>query len=362
MQTKEAAMICNAKAIEKKQRKLTSPNFILKTVLVAGLAILSFIQPHARAGEQLPMAVIKRAGQLKARALSETGRHKDALEVLLKLNTAFSDDRYILADTARAYRNLGDNENALQIYSRLLKKYPADKDYILESAYILSDLKKFEQARELIENNLAQSSDPAVLMLLASIASQKGDYSAALEYLETIVQKDPSNIRALLDLGSLYVQQGKTQKGIGLYQKAEALAPDEPDILKSLAYAWSGIDPYKQRKYLFRLIKLNPGDYEVLYMLAENHYSLYPAKAREYYKKTAEIVSAMDSAAPNVLKIKAKCLVRTGRAEKGLLIYRELIEKLPKDYDLINDYAETLIELKQYEKALEVLKPLESRI
>jgi tetratricopeptide (TPR) repeat protein len=158
------------------------------------------------------------------------------------------------------------------------------------------------------------------------------------------------------------VQQGKTQKGIGLYQKAEALAPDEPDILKSLAYAWSGIDPYKQRKYLFRLIKLNPGDYEVLYMLAENHYSLYPAKAREYYKKTAEIVSAMDSAAPNVLKIKAKCLVRTGRAEKGLLIYRELIEKLPKDYDLINDYAETLIELKQYEKALEVLKPLESRI
>lgn len=311
----------------------------------------------------IPDAVLKRAALLKVRALIETSKWNPALVLIGKLSERYPHDRYIKSDTARIHRNLGHNQKALKIYKDLLNDYPSEKDYITEIAYILSDLKRYHEAESFLQKHLDKKGmkDDSILMLLASIETNKGNYEQATEYLESIVKSSPKNVRALLDLGSLYVQKGKTAEGIKLYERAEAFSPETPDILKSLAYAWSGIDPYKQRKYLFRLLKIDPNDSDVYYLLAENYYSVAPSKARNYYRKALKLLVASNSGAINSKKMKARCYIRLNQSEKGLAIYKNLIKTTPDDYDLINDYAEALIELKLYTEAMEALKPLESR-
>jgi len=95
----------------------------------------------------------------------------------------------------------------------------------------------------------------------------------ALEYAEKAYQLKPDNAAVADTLGWMLVEQGKTERGLGLLEQAASLAPDAQEIRYHLAQAWlkSG-DRIKARDELERILSGGakfPQEQEAIQLLKE---------------------------------------------------------------------------------------------
>ncbi len=137
----------------------------------------------------------------------------------------------------------GDVHAVLEEEPKALKAYEtAGKAGALEEA----GLRRIElQARTLggdyaiseLRDWLAKHPDSIPAMTLAvRYASAKGDYATAAKYLETIDKLNPNNPVTLNDLAWAYAQARKPE-ALAVARKAIAMAPENPQVLDTLAEA-----------------------------------------------------------------------------------------------------------------------------
>lgn len=132
--------------------------------------------------------------------------------------------------------NTEEEMKALKVYDEAAKAGAAD-EALLRRVQLQDRI-----GREAFSNNelrdwLAKHPDSIPALSLASRrASAKLDYAAAARYLEAVIKLEPNNPIALNDLAWAYAQ-ARNPEALATAQKANALAPENSQVLDTLAEA-----------------------------------------------------------------------------------------------------------------------------
>ena len=139
-----------------------------------------------------------------------------------------------------AYYYLSEFELSIKAYDSALNIDPAFEDASTNLAIALRDAGRVAGEKE---NNLAKSeqylmrsiqltpNDTETLRLLGIVNGLKGDHATAISYFQKVVNADPKNASAYLNLGAAYRNSGDLTKAQENFQKAQSI---DPNILKNM--------------------------------------------------------------------------------------------------------------------------------
>jgi TolB-like protein/DNA-binding winged helix-turn-helix (wHTH) protein/tetratricopeptide (TPR) repeat protein len=131
-------------------------------------------------------------------------------------------------------------KEAEQEFRRAIELNPSYSPAHQWYSYYLRAMGRFHDALE--EAKHAQQLDPlslAVNVTLAGRYRDLGQYDQAIETVQRTLELDPNFGLGHELMASVYEQQGNMQLAIGEWQKAVALAHDNPSILAALAHAYA---------------------------------------------------------------------------------------------------------------------------
>jgi cytochrome c-type biogenesis protein CcmH/NrfG len=109
---------------------------------------------------------------------------------------------------------------------------------------------------------------------------------------EALVQKDPKNVQAWVQLGNDYFDTHQAQKSVDAYAKALALKPNDPDVLTDQGVMYRELGKYDQAVANFeKASKLNPSHVQSLFNAGIVYaYDLkQPQKAAPYWNRVIQL-------------------------------------------------------------------------
>jgi cellulose synthase operon protein C len=141
------------------------------------------------------------------------------------------------------------------------------------------------------------------------------------------------------------------------WQKIYTLKPQNAEAAKELGMLAFAANRYSEaQKYLEQYLKQNKADYRVNYAYGEIlNRKQKKGQARFYYQQAHEQLAEMKHKDLPALLDEAHLLYRNNRVQESMNLYRRLLSKFPSNKTLRADFAEVLIETKQYEEASNVL-------
>jgi choline-sulfatase len=101
---------------------------------------------------------------------------------------------------------------------------------------------------------------PIILRTYGKFCLKTGDYAQALQTYERIVKNNNQDEEALVNLGTLYLMQGKADKARVVLETAVAINPDDPVCRKNLGLLYGDIlkQPEKAIPHYRRYLELQP--------------------------------------------------------------------------------------------------------
>lgn len=127
-------------------------------------------------------------------------------------------------DLADLYVKQKNGEEALRCYVKYLEKVPTDRVTAASVGKLLYEQKKYAEAAKYL--SLAQSTEPAVLLMYADASLRSGDAKSAQTALEELRNRKPrvSEIgRVLTLLGEMYEKDGKQNQAALVYAEYAGL-------------------------------------------------------------------------------------------------------------------------------------------
>ncbi|MEW5691992.1 MAG: tetratricopeptide repeat protein, partial [Candidatus Hydrogenedentota bacterium] len=89
--------------------------------------------------------------------------------------------------------------------------------------------------------------------------SLEGDWTNAGEAFYKASELDPTNTKALNNMGSAYLEIGKYKEAKEVFERAVSLAPNDPDIHYNLGLAYLKLDDLLSAKHSWeKTLSLNP--------------------------------------------------------------------------------------------------------
>jgi tetratricopeptide (TPR) repeat protein len=141
--------------------------------------------------------------------LSETGKPRDAIEILEPIAAAPDAELDTLNALAIAYARSGRRADALAAFVRGLKIDPANSMIHENVGALRLESGDLDAAREAFERALATNSRSGQAHAgLAMVAFRKGDVTRAIDQWKRAVVLDPSNYDALYNLGLQLIRAG----------------------------------------------------------------------------------------------------------------------------------------------------------
>lgn len=216
---------------------------------------------------------------LQANALLSSGDHRKAagnLEIVRHLGKLDGNSYVLLGDI---YLNEQMPGPALEAYQGALASGGRpDLRAPMRSASILVQMNALDEATQLIADirqsygeQLSQADKLRLLNLEARIAKSRNDAARGAEILALIVEEDPLNGEALLQLADYHANQGETEKAIFLFERVRNIQSYEAAAL--LAHA--------------QLLVKNT-DYSGALVLLNRSLAINPSKPVEDYRDRVE--------------------------------------------------------------------------
>ncbi len=140
----------------------------------------------------------------------------------------------------------GYPEEALQEFDEALAVNPRFVPALEEKAAVLIASRAMAEAKAVIDQLLGvdpQNSD--TFYLRARLAEKEGDIQGVVQALETSVQLDPANIKAVKLLGDYLVGQNRAQAAIDLLRRTQDLAPRDANLRHRLGLILFSQGQYK---------------------------------------------------------------------------------------------------------------------
>lgn len=134
-------------------------------------------------------------------------------------------------------------DKADKTFGKLKKQFPTDPDLISEIAQAYMDSGMFEEASNYFDNSLELAPENIFALNRLAIALRRlGEYDKAEDRLLSAINLDKKDPSLYFNLGRLYLDWEKWDKGIESAKKACELNPKFDEAKKMLAYFQNKID------------------------------------------------------------------------------------------------------------------------
>jgi tetratricopeptide (TPR) repeat protein len=197
---------------------------------------------------------------------------------------------------AAAYRELGDNINAIKYYGRVQQREPGNYKAHYNQALIYQDMGDIANAeRHYIATIRANPLDDKAYFNLASLYNKAGNTSGAIDLYKEAIRLNPSSDRARHNLAQLYKESGNLTGALDSYREMVALNPMDSSARYNLAWALQEAGDNQGAINSFKeAVRLDPMDARALYALGwVYHFIGDTLNAERYYTESVK-------AAPNV--------------------------------------------------------------
>ena len=132
-------------------------------------------------------------------------------------------------------RNAGDFDTAENLFSTALALEPRNADALLLLGLVKAYKKRYDDALEILDEGLAVSPERVDLLLArARVTFWVGRNVEAESAFRVVLEKEPTNVAALIGLGDALRGQGKPGKAREYYESALTLEPNSADANKRL--------------------------------------------------------------------------------------------------------------------------------
>lgn len=179
-----------------------------------------------------------------SRTLTVTGRRSEAAAVLEKAERSLPGaDTAAQAALIREYDRRGELAHALQLCQRLAGASPHDQSAQFLLAVLLFKTQRLDEARPLLEGLVSEGGREVqarryLAAVLTNPLSKHRDARRAEHLLLEAASLDPADGGALLDLASLYAEQGRDRPAAYVLTRLLAIAPGSATARLQLAHAF----------------------------------------------------------------------------------------------------------------------------
>ncbi len=294
--------------------------------------------------------------QFLAALLKDAERYAEAVDVLIPLTFNAVPSKDLEIDIGRLYLLQDKAEQAIPHLKTALQIDPSDALANFYYAVALADMKKWEEALNLLSPMISMDKPPVPVILLAeSIQSDKGDLVSALRLLEKGIRAHPDEEQFYLRLSELYNKNNYADDAQSVLDRAMKALPGNINI--TLAYAFFLDQQGKWREGLAlaeKLLSEHPENERICnfvgYTLADHNQDLQRAETliRKALNAKPEDGAFLDSM--------GWVYFRMGQYKKALEYLNKAAAIYTKDPLILFHVYKTLVALKQYTRAEEVLK------
>ena len=277
----------------------------------------------------------------------------DAYEEYLKLQPQ---DHNARRERGFAYCRFGRMQTALPDLNRYVKDYPRDPvgHFELGLCETLGD--ESEAFQHLSEALRLKPDFIQAHQARGWLLQRDGKWQEALSDVKFVVEREPKNSMALLQMGRIYLELDRPGEAVVLLRRASELAPEHTGALKQLHRALRSLGENEEAAAVLQKLKTANPDRTPLKAEAQifDYLGLDPAEQRERFRRNLMHAIAVSPRDPE-LKVQLGALLLTeGKTEEALAAFREGLALSP-NARVLNEGAAALVEHKQYALAREFL-------
>jgi len=186
-----------------------------------------------------------------------------------------------------------------------------------------------------------------------------GKWTEALPDLKFVVEREPKNSMALLQLGQIYLELGEPAKALEFLRRARDLAPEHRGVLIQLQRALRASGQDQEAAAILQQFKTAPPDSAAIRASAQifDYLGLDPSEQRERFRRNLTNALTASPTDPELKLQVGALLLSDGTTQEALAVFREILELSPGTR-ILNEAATALVEHKQYALAREFLTRL----
>ncbi|MBM3508777.1 MAG: tetratricopeptide repeat protein [Alphaproteobacteria bacterium] len=196
--------------------------------------------------------------------------------------------------------------------------------------------------------------DLAQTLQTAIVCQNAGDFAAAERLYARVLKREPTNIQALANMGSLLQAQGHLARAVDCYGSVAAQVPAAAEIRSRLGAALFTLNrPADARRHLEAAIALRPTDIDSLNNLASTLVALGDLDgALGYYRRAIALRPADPTPHLNCSRV----LVALKRRREAAALLGEALPRYPADLGLRLALGEIQIEDGEFDGAIATLE------
>lgn len=168
---------------------------------------------------------------IRAWALSDLGRHGEALELLDPLVEEFPDSARLLGALGVVLTNAGDLDRARDVLEEAVRIDESDESAIANLALVHERMRDFRGALELYDKAVEMGADiDWLLQRKAAVHTELGDTKSAKASLRRYLSLAPDDVAEWINLAILYSDDSEFDDAFVCYREAEKIAPDSASL------------------------------------------------------------------------------------------------------------------------------------
>jgi len=282
----------------------------------------------------------------------------DAYNEYLKLQP---DDHTARRERGFTFCRLGRMKTGLPDLDWYVKQYPRDPVGHFELG-LCETLGDTAQAFQQLDEALRVNPDfTSARQARGWLLGREGKWNEALPELKSVVEREPKNSMALLQLGRTYLELDRPAEAVGYLRRAQELAPEHRGVLMQLNRALRKLGQNQEAANVLDKFKTAAPDREALKASAQifDYLGLDPAEQRERFRRNLTNALAASPADPELQVQMGALLLNDGKTEEALTVFTNVL-KLSPGTPVLNLAATALVEHQQYGLAREFLTRLVS--
>ncbi|NJM56987.1 MAG: tetratricopeptide repeat protein [Synechococcales cyanobacterium RU_4_20] len=286
---------------------------------------------------------------LKARRFDDAVRYYQSATEYEPDNERHLPRRWALAQSQR-----GDFRASAEAFRRAIALDSNNADFHAGLGFALGNLEEYDQASQAYRKAIAQDSKKydAYVGLGSVLQRQKRFDEAATVYTQ-LKSLQPRDWRPYEALGTILIQKRKYAEALPLLQQAEGFAPSNGRIQLSKAVAFLGLNrPSEGASALEKAAVIERTNAQIFFKLGEVYQIMGQGqKAFEAFRTAVKLQ-------PDFLEAQSaigKLLMAERDYPRAMIVYRQILEKSPKDADAYFNLAIALRARDRVSEAVEAL-------
>ena len=166
-------------------------------------------------------------------------QEKEAEKFAREAVTVDSDNKWYWMLLADIYKKARNYDQLILVFNELIRIEPYQEDYYFDKAQALFIQKKNDEAEKVynqIESRFGASEN--LITARQRVYQQQGNSEKAATELESLIDKNPADIRNYLTLSEVYLKSGDSNKTIEILNQAKEISPNDPYLRLALADAY----------------------------------------------------------------------------------------------------------------------------